>query len=150
MSTSQTLPTLAPGLCHEEAMVVAAKHTVPEVERDWAGFAAMPPVLATAMMVGFIEQTCIQALRPFLSEQQRTVGTHVDISHVAATPVGMQVRAKVELMEVQGRALLFRVACFDQGGLIGEGLHRRAIIDLARFMQKVAEKETQVSAGDIS
>jgi fluoroacetyl-CoA thioesterase len=71
----------------------------------------------------------------------------VDVSHVAATPVGMKVKAKVELVEVQGRALLFRVACFDQSGLIGEGLHRRAIIDLARFMQKMAEKETERPTG---
>lgn len=141
MSHAPSVPVLGAGLCHEESMVVAAKYTVPAVEPDWVGFADMPPVLATAMMIGFIEQTCIQALRPFLSEQQRTVGTHVDVSHVAATPIGMQVTAKVELIEVQGRALVFRVACFDQAGLIGEGLHRRAIIDLARFMQKMAEKE---------
>lgn len=147
MSTSHTLPSLGPGLSHEETMVVAVKHTVPEVEREWTGFVDMPPVLATAMMIGFIEQTCIQALRPFLSDQQRTVGTHVDVSHVAATPVGMKVKAHVELVEVQGRALLFRVACFDQSGLIGEGLHRRAIIDLARFMQKMAEKETERPMG---
>jgi len=147
MSNTQAIASPAPGLCHEESMVVAAKHTVPEVERDWAGFADMPPVLATAMMVGFIEQTCIQALRPFLSEQQRSVGTHVDVSHIAATPVGMQVRAKVELIEIQGRSLVFRVACFDQSGLIGEGLHRRAIIDLARFLQKIAEKKAEASAG---
>jgi fluoroacetyl-CoA thioesterase len=131
-------------------MVVAAKHTVPEVERDWIGFVDMPPVLATAMMIGFIEQTCIQALRPYLSVDQRTVGTHVDVSHVAATPVGMQVRANVELIEVEGRSLVFRVACFDQGGLIGEGLHRRAIIDATRFMKKVAEKEAEASKGSLA
>lgn len=147
MSSSQTIPTLGPGLRHEESMVVSEKHTVPEVERDWTGFVDMPPVLATAMMIGFIEQTCIQALRPFLSGQQRTVGTHVDVSHVAATPVGMQVKAKVELIEIQGRSLVFRVACFDQSGLIGEGLHRRAIIDLARFMQKLADKDSEGSTG---
>jgi len=145
MSAIQTAP-LGPGLVHEESMLVRARHTVPDVERDWPGFVDMPPVLATAMMIGFIEQTCIQALRPFLSEHQRTVGTHVDVSHVAATPVGMRVTAKVELIDVQGRSLVFRVACFDEGGLIGEGNHQRAIIDLARFTQKVAEKAAKASA----
>ena len=120
-------------------MVVAPRHTVPQV-CDWPGFSDMPPVFATAMMVGFMEQTCIQALRPYLAEGLHTVGTHVDMSHVAATPVGMEVEARVELVEVQGKALVFRVACHDAAGLIGEGMHRRAIIDLQRFEQRLAAK----------
>ncbi|MNH36783.1 Fluoroacetyl-CoA thioesterase [compost metagenome] len=100
----------------------------------------MPPVLATAMMIGFIEQTCIEGLRPFLLPGQRTVGTHVDVSHVAATPVGMKVTATVELVAVEGRALLFKVECHDEAGLIGAGSHRRAVIDLARFNERLAAK----------
>jgi len=109
---------------------------------DWPGFADMPAVFATAMMVGFMEQTCIEALRPYLEEGQRTVGTHVDMSHVAATPVGMVVEARVELVEVQGKALVFKVACSDEAGPIGEGVHRRAIIDLRRFEERLAAKAT--------
>ena len=100
----------------------------------------MPPVLATAMMAAFIEQTSIQCLRPFLSPEQHTVGIHVDVGHVAATPVGMKVTAEVELVEVDGKALLFKVSCRDEAGLIGEGVHRRATIDVARFMQRLQEK----------
>lgn len=135
-----TLPTLAPGLIHSESMTVADRHTVPHVAPDWPGFAAMPPVLATAMMVGFIEQTCIQALRPYLPPEQRTVGTHVDVSHVAPTPAGMAITARIELVAVDGRMLEFRVVCHDEAGLIGEGMHRRAIIDADRFMQRLAQK----------
>mgnify|MGYP000166740324 CR=1 FL=1 len=139
LHTNPNQPTLSVGLSHSERMRVTAAHTVPQVA-DWPGFADMPPVFATAMMVGFMEQTCIQALRPWLDEGQRTVGTHVDMSHVAATPVGMLVEARVELVDIQGRALTFRVTCRDEAGLIGEGLHQRAIIDLQRFEQRLAAK----------
>lgn len=76
-------------------------------------------------------------LRPYLQAGQHTVGTHVDVSHIAATPVGMRVTAEVELIGVEGKALHFKLACRDESGLIGEGTHRRAIIDVARFMQRL-------------
>jgi len=139
MNTPSPSP-LLPGLQHSERMTVQARHTVPRVDATWPGFQDMPPVLATAMMVAFIEQTCIMGLRPFLQPGQHTVGTHVDVSHVAATPVGMQVTAEVELTGIEGRTLHFRVACHDASGLIGEGTHRRAIIDVERFLHKLAHK----------
>ena len=131
---------LATGLRHTEALRVEPRHTVPQVAPDWPGFSDMPPVFATAMMVGFIEQTCIQALRPHLPAGQHTVGTHVEMSHVAATPEGMTVTAEVELVKIEGRTLSFRVSCRDEAGLIGEGMHRRAIIDTERFMARVEDK----------
>ncbi len=131
---------LRPGLMHSEKMTVRPRHTVPEVEPSWSGFADMPPVLATAMMVGFIEQTAIVALRPHLPPGRHTVGVHVDVNHIAATPVGMAVTATVELLEVEGRSLLFKVACHDEAGLIGEGTHRRAIIDIERFLERLKTK----------
>lgn len=139
MSSPSSRPVLRPGLCHVARMTVAARHTVPQLA-EWPTLVGMPAVFATAMMVGFMEQTCVEALRPYLDPGQRSVGTHVDMSHVAPTPVGMVVEARVELVEVQGRALLFKVACSDEGGLIGEGMHRRAIIDLQRFEDRVAAK----------
>ena len=135
-----TTVSLQPGLRFEASQVVAAHQLVPNVAPDWPGFVGMPPVFATAMMIGFIEQTCIQALTPYLDAGQATVGTHVDVSHVAATPQGMRVSAQVELVAIEGRTLLFKVRCEDEGGLIGEGLHRRAIIDSARFLQKLSTK----------
>lgn len=134
------MSTLVIGLSHRETMRVEARHTVPAVAPDWPGFADMPPVFATAMMVGFMEQTCITALRPYLQAGQHSVGTHVAMSHVAATPAGMTVTAEVELVEVEGRALTFRVSCRDDAGPIGEGTHRRAIIDVERFMGRLAGK----------
>ncbi|MCP1625283.1 thioesterase family protein [Pseudomonas nitroreducens] len=131
---------LAAGLTHSETLVVAERHTVPQVAPDWPGFADMPPVFATAMMIGFIEQTCIEGLRPFLTPEQRTVGTLVDVSHIAATPVGMTVTASVELTAIDGKTLVFRVECRDEAGVIGAGTHRRAIIDLQRFVQRLGEK----------
>lgn len=133
-------PELNIGLRHTESMIVGSSHTVPEVEKTWQGFQDMPPVFATAMMIGFIEQTCIEALRPFLQVNQHTVGTHVDVSHVAATPVGMRVTAEVALVGMEGKALLFKVSCRDETGLIGEGMHKRALIDVPRFMQRLQEK----------
>lgn len=138
--SSPTSLVLAVGLRHCERLTVAAHHTVPQVDPNWAGFREMPAVLATAMMIGFVEQTCILALRPFLSSEQRTVGTHVDISHVAPTPIGMEVTADVELVGVDGRSLSFKVSCRDAEGVIGDGMHRRAIIDLGRFNQRLEDK----------
>ncbi|MEP9315892.1 thioesterase family protein [Pseudomonas sp. LABIM340] len=131
---------LAVGLTHNETLIVAQRHTVPLVAPDWPGFADMPPVFATAMMIGFIEQTCIEGLRPFLTPEQRTVGIQVDVSHIAATPVGMKVTALVELIAIDGKSLVFRVECRDEAGVIGAGTHRRAIIDLQRFVQRLGEK----------
>jgi fluoroacetyl-CoA thioesterase len=131
---------LMPGLRHVETLRVDQSLTVPSVSPAFASFADMPPVLATALMVGFIEWTCIEALKPYLDEGERTVGTHVDVSHVAATPVGMIATAEVELVAVEGRKLRFRVSCRDEGGLIGEGFHERAVIDLDKFMARLSAK----------
>lgn len=137
---NQSITPLSVGLCHVERLVVAPLHTVPEIDDSWAGFRDMPPVLATAIMIAFIEQTCVQGLRPFLASGQRTVGTQVDISHVAATPVGMTVTAEIELIAIEGKSLLFKVTCSDEAGLVGEGTHRRAVVDMDCFMARLAEK----------
>ena len=132
-------PELKPGLRHIQALPVDPSLTVPAVSKAFA-FEDMPPVFATAFLVGFIEWACIEALRPYLDAGERTVGTHVDVSHTAATPVGMTVTAEVELIAVEGRKLRFKVACRDDAGPIGEGFHERAVIDLARFMARVAAR----------
>lgn len=144
--TNHPAPSFAIGLRHSEQFTVEPRHTVTQVDISWPGFQDMPTVLATAMMVAFMEQTCIQGLTPFLLPGQKTVGTHVDVSHVSATPVGMKVSAEVELIAIEGRTLLFKVSCHDEAGLIGEGLHRRVIIDAARFMQNLGKKQHSSSA----
>lgn len=145
MSDSKALA-LQPGLVHSEEMVVQDAHTVPRLA-EWPGFSDMPPVFATAMMVGFMEQTCVMALRGLLGSGKGTVGTHVDMSHLAATPVGMKVSARVELVQVEGRKLRFKVECLDDSEVIGRGFHDRVIIDQARFTSKAAEKRAKTTGG---
>ena len=128
------------GLRGEQTIVVGDGLTVPSIAPAFTGFADMPPVFATAYMVGFVEWTCVEALRPYLGAHQRTVGTHVDMSHAAATPVGMRVSATVELVSVEGRKLRFKVECRDEVDVIGSGFHERAIIDFDKFMQRVQRK----------
>ncbi|MFJ3055371.1 thioesterase family protein [Herbaspirillum sp. NPDC087042] len=132
--------TLAPGLRHEERIVVTEALTVPAMSTCFSGFADMPPVFATAFMVGLLEWTCVEALKPFLASGERTVGTHVDVSHCAATPVGMAVTASVELVEVDGKRLRFVVECYDSQELIGAGTHERYIVDGDRFIARVSQK----------
>ncbi|MFE8596468.1 thioesterase family protein [Archangium violaceum] len=138
----ETRSILETGLRHSERLLVEDRHTVPRIVADWSGFADMPPVLATAMLIGFIEHTCVLGLRGLLTPEQRTVGTHVDISHVAPTPVGRTVTAAVELVRIDGNALLFNVTCHDDSGLVSEGTHRRAIIDMARFCKRLKTEGT--------
>ncbi len=138
------IATLRIGMRHCERMVVEDRHTVPKIAGDWPGFADMPPVLATAIMIGFIEQTCIQALRPYLMPGQHSVGTLVKISHSAPTPVGLTVRATVELEAIKGLKLRFKVLCEDETGPIGNGTHERVIIDVERFMRLIEDKKASI------
>ena len=129
------------GLRHSRTIAVTAGLTVPEVSPAFGDFRDMPPVFATAFMVGFVEATCIAALKPFLGTQQQTVGTRVELSHSAATPVGMRVTTEVELVEVSGRRLRFKVTCRDDAEAIGEGYHERVVIDRDRFLARIAAKQ---------
>ncbi len=97
-------------------------------------------VLATPMMIALMEKCSRLAVKPYLEEGQETVGTHVNVSHQSATPVGMAIRFECELVEVDRRRLTFRVAAYDERGLIGEGLHERFVIDVEKFSAKVAAK----------
>lgn len=136
---------LQPGLVLIREMMVNETMLVPSYGLQLAAFTDMPPVLATAYMVAFAEATCAELVKPHLPSHQRTVGTRVAFSHVSATPRGMRMTADVELIEAEGRRLQFRIACRDEAGLIGEGLHDRAIIDVAGFMEKLAEKQARAA-----
>lgn len=128
------------GLRHQESFTVGPRHTVPQIDVAWPGFVDMPPVLATAVMIGFMEQTCIQALRPYLDLGEHTLGIGVDMTHDAPTLPGATVTATVELQEIEGRTLHFLVSCADEHGLIGEGKHKRAVIQIERFMARLQKK----------
>jgi len=131
---------LKPGLRATLTMRVTPEMLVPRLAGLFANFGDMPEVLATMAMVGFVESACLKCVSGHLDASEHSVGVHVDVSHVAATPVAMQVRAEVELVAVEGRRLTFAVKVFDEGGLVGEGRHQRAVIAVARFRERVQAK----------
>ena len=97
-------------------------------------------VFATPEMVRLMERAAVNGLAPYLATGQQSVGTMVNVKHLAATPLGATVTAQAELLSVEGRRLLFKVSARDETDLIGEGTHERALIDLAKFEQRVAAK----------
>ncbi|WHH57561.1 thioesterase family protein [Petroclostridium sp. X23] len=122
------------GLEQKVEMIVSEQLTAKEV-----GSGAVE-VFATPMMIALMEKAAAQCVQPYLEETQATVGTRVDISHMAATPVGVKVYAQAELKEIDKKKLVFSVEAFDEKGKIGEGTHERFIIDVERFMNKVNTK----------
>jgi predicted thioesterase len=97
-------------------------------------------VFATPAMIGLMEHAAINAVEAFLPEGSASVGTHVDVRHLAATPPGLEVRARAELLEVDGRRLRFRIEAFDPVEKIGEGLHERVVVELSRLMARADAK----------
>lgn len=128
-------------------VIVDATLTAPAVAPAFAGGADLPPVLATAFLVGFVEHACIEAVKPHLKPGETTVGGRVEINHVAATPIGLNVTTHVELLETKGRRLRFVVLCWDDLDLVAEGVHDRVIVDEARFLAKAETKAQRVRDG---
>ena len=135
-----TLDDLKPGLKHSATITIGEALAVPASGRLLGETADMPPVFATANMIAFVEWTCVAALMPYLAPGQRTVGTRVEMTHTAATPIGMKVTAEIELVEIDGPRLRFKAVCRDEIEPIGEGFHERMVVDHARFMQRLARK----------
>jgi len=140
MSSTGAKPGIATGLRHSRSLIVDRSVTVPALPLLLGDHSDMPPVFATACMVAFVETTCIEALAPYLAEGEKTVGTHVDLSHLAATPIGMKVTAEVELIGIEGRKLRFKVECRDEKEIIGAGFHERFVIDAAKFTARLEKK----------
>ena len=97
-------------------------------------------VYATPCMVALLEGAACEAILPALPEGKTSVGTLLNITHISATPVGMDVRAEAEVIEVDGNSVTFQVTAFDESGKIGEGIHKRAIITSQKFLDKVYSK----------
>lgn len=134
--------TLKKGIKYEHKFLVPLSKTVPALYPESEEFVAMPEVFATGFLVGFLEWSCIKAINPYLDwPQEQTVGTHIDVSHEAATPPGMEVTATVELLEVEGRKLVFSVEAHDGVDLISKGKHERFLINKEKFDAKVNEKK---------
>lgn len=98
------------------------------------------PVYATPSMIALMENTAFESVAEYLEEGCGTVGTSLNVKHVAATPVGMKVTCETELIKVDGRALTFEVKAYDECGLIGEGTHERFIITEDKFLAKTNDK----------
>lgn len=133
--------TLKSGITYEHRFVVPSSKTVPALYPESEEFLAMPEVFATGFLVGFLEWACIKAINPHLDwPAEQTVGTHIDVSHEAATPPGLEVTARVELVEVSGRKLVFDVEAHDGVDRISKGRHERFVIDKQKFDAKVGAK----------
>jgi fluoroacetyl-CoA thioesterase len=129
--------TLRPGLTARLEYVVPGERTVSNLLPEAEQFADLPPVLATGYMVGIVEWTCQRAIDGHLSGGEQTLGVHVDLSHEAPTPVGGTLTVEVELTAVERRRLTFAVHAFDEAATVCRGTHQRAVIDRARFMEKL-------------
>ena len=136
-----SLADLKPGLQHSETLTVSEALSVPAQARLFDPATEMPPVFATAQLIAFVEWTCVHALAPYLSPDQRTLGTRVEMTHTAATPIGMIVTADVELVEINDRTLRFKVTCRDEKDPIGAGFHERTVVDNARFLARLVRKQ---------
>ncbi len=132
--------TLKPGLKHTFAYTVPENKTVPYTFPESPIIAGMPKVFATGFMIVLMEWTCAQLLEPHLDAGEGSLGTHVNVSHLAATPPGMTVTVDAEVAEVRGRKIIFNVRAHDGADLIGEGQHERVVVAWDRFNAKVADK----------
>lgn len=131
---------LRPGLTHRFVYRMPETKTVPNLYPEAPDFLAMPNVLATGYFVGLLEWTCIQLLTPHLDAGEGSLGTHIDISHTAATPPGLAITVDAEVTAVDGRKVSFKVTAHDGVDPIGEGRHERFVVVWDRFNAKVADK----------
>ncbi len=97
-------------------------------------------VYATPCMVALMEGAACEAIAPCLPEEKTSVGTYLEISHLSATPVGLEVWAEAEVTALEGSIVTFQVTAFDEAGKIGEGIHKRAVISTQRFLDKTYSK----------
>jgi fluoroacetyl-CoA thioesterase len=128
----KTVPVGAKGKFEQ---LVEKKHLASELDPSLAS------VLSTPTMVAMMEQAAIEAIKPFLDAGESSVGMSIEVSHTAATPPGHRARAEAEVTKVEGRRLEFSVRAFDDVEQIGSGSHRRAVIDAAKFNDRLKTKQ---------
>jgi fluoroacetyl-CoA thioesterase len=133
-------PSLRAGLKHRFSYTVPQSKTVPHLYREAPQLQAMPEVFATGFMVGLMEWTCVQLLEPHLDQGEGSLGTHIDVSHKAATPPGMTVTVDAECTEVRGPRARFNLTAHDGIDEIGSGTHERFIVVWDRFNRGISAK----------
>ena len=131
---SDVLARIKPGLTGSSAIVVGPEHTAPFVG---SGRIA---VLATPVMINVIEAAALAAIEHLLPTGHQSLGIHLDVSHTAATPVGLRVTATAEVIRLEGRTVTFRVEARDDFESIGGGSHQRVVVSVARFDERVQRK----------
>jgi fluoroacetyl-CoA thioesterase len=136
--------TLKPGLTHRFSYRVPENKTVPHTFPESPEIAAMPKVFATGFMIVLMEWTCTQLMAPHLDPGEGSLGVHVDVSHLAATPAGMTVTVDAECIEVTGQRVAFHVKAHDGMDLIGEGRHERFVVMWDKFNERLAAKMAKV------
>ncbi len=125
---------LKPGLTGQAKMIVGEEHTAASIGSGKVG------VLATPVMINLIEAAALEAIEAHLPEGHQSLGTFLQVSHIAATPVGMGVTATAELVKVEGRHLELKVRASDEVEEIGAGMHHRIVVNVAKFDTRVARK----------
>ena len=134
-------PSLRPGIRHTFRFQIPESKTVPNIYPEAADFQLMPRVFATGYLVALCEWACIDLLKPHLDwPDEQSVGTHVNLSHTAATPPGLMVTVEATLDRIEGRKLSFSINAHDGIDAITSGTHDRYLIDPVKFNEKVAAK----------
>jgi fluoroacetyl-CoA thioesterase len=136
---------LKPGLKHRFSYTVPENKTVPYTYPESPEIAAMPKVFATGFMIVLMEWTCTQLLAPYLDAGEGSLGVHVDVSHLAATPPGMTVTVDAECVAVAGPRVTFSVTAHDGIDVIGEGRHERFVVAWDKFNAHVAAKAAKIA-----
>lgn len=122
------------GLTGSVTLLVGAEQTAPRIG------SGLVPVLATPVMINLMEAAALKAVEHLLPPGHQSLGIHLDVKHFAATPVGMRVTATAEVTAVNGRSISFKVSAADERELVGEGIHERVVVNVARFDQRVQRK----------
>ena len=125
---------IAAGTVGTASILVADEHTAPRVG------SGQIHVLATPVMINLFEAAALAACEHLLPAGHQSLGTHLDVSHTAATPVGMRVKATAEVMSIDGRTIKFRLKAEDESDVIGEGTHERVVVNVAKFDLRVKAK----------
>jgi fluoroacetyl-CoA thioesterase len=125
---------IRPGLSGTAQLTVGEEHTAPRVG------SGRVHVLATPVMINLIEAAALEAIERLLPEGHQSLGTVLNVRHIAATPVGMRVTARAEVVGVEGRTVRFRVEARDERELIGDGTHERVVVNVAKFDLRVQRK----------
>ncbi|MGA3137972.1 MAG: thioesterase family protein [Xanthobacteraceae bacterium] len=128
------LSRIAIGLKGTAELLVGPEHTAPFVG------SGRIPVLATPVMINVIEAAALNAIEHLLPHEHQSLGTHLDVSHVAATPVGLRVTATAEVSQIDGRTIIFNVEARDDFEVIGGGIHRRVVVSVPRFDARIQRK----------